>query len=62
MTIEPASAVAFGAFVAAGAAGDNEAWTRHTAEYERRVTEFLDEHLGANRSGEKPIDRAAEGA
>lgn len=43
-------------------AGHNEAWTRHRAEYERRVTGFFDEHLAASRGGEKPADRAAEGA
>lgn len=42
-------------------AGHNEAWLRHPAEYERRVTEFFEEHLSASRRGQETTDRAAEG-
>jgi len=40
-------------------AGHNEAWRRHPAEYERRVTEFLDAHTGAETAGEQSSSRSS---
>jgi len=40
-------------------AGHNEAWRRHTAEYERRVTEFFDAHTATDAAGEEPSSRSS---
>ncbi len=41
-------------------AGHNEAWRLHTAEYEERVTRFLDEHLALGTVAETFADRASD--